>query len=41
MFVEIGTVDTHAPIDFILFWYKNRVCQPLRVQYFSIESYQH
>jgi hypothetical protein len=26
--IEIGIVDAHAPINFILFEYKNRICQP-------------
>jgi hypothetical protein len=34
MFVEIGIVDTHAPINFILFEYKNRIHKPLVVCYF-------
>jgi hypothetical protein len=26
MLVEMGIVDTHVPIDFILFEYKNKIC---------------
>jgi hypothetical protein len=35
--IEIGIVDAHALINVILFEYKNGVCQPLLMQYFSNE----
>jgi hypothetical protein len=38
MFVEIGIVDAHVPINFILFEYKNRMRKPLEVRYFSNET---
>jgi hypothetical protein len=38
MFVEIGIVDAHVPINFILFEYKNRMRKPLGVRYFSNET---
>jgi hypothetical protein len=28
MFIEIGIVDAHALINFILFEYKNKICEP-------------
>jgi hypothetical protein len=31
VFVEIGIVDAHGPINFILSEYKNRICQPFRM----------
>jgi hypothetical protein len=38
VFAEIGIVDAHASINFILFEYKNRVRKTLETRYFPNET---